>query len=180
MGADRDRERDQAARLELVLVRAADFHCVAGWSATDLHWEGVTFEAVYRAVGEPALLPGAAITHVVCRGLDGHPLDGDHGAPARLVSPRQYGYFNVKHLSRIEVLTAAPTRTKGPLIRSHPRGRVWEEERHGLAPAWLVRPFYRASIGPIRRMSARGAVDQSRFGRNQSSTSDCGSIRRSA
>lgn len=182
---------------------AADFHCVAGWSATDLRWEGVTFEAVYRAVVEPALLPGAAITHVVCRGLDGwesvltiedaladdvliaenldgHPLDGDHGAPARLVSPRQYGYFNVKHLSRIEVLTAAPTRTEGPLIRSHPRGRVWEEERHGLAPAWLVRPFYRALIGPIRRMSARGAVNQSRFGRSQSSTSDCGSIRRSA
>ncbi len=22
----------------------ADFHCVAGWSATDLRWEGVAFE----------------------------------------------------------------------------------------------------------------------------------------
>ena len=30
----------------------ADFHCVAGWSATDLSWEGVPFAAFYRAVIE--------------------------------------------------------------------------------------------------------------------------------
>ena len=49
----------------------ADFHCVAGWSATDLHWEGVPFGAFYRAIVEPALVPGAGITHVVFGGLDG-------------------------------------------------------------------------------------------------------------
>lgn len=158
----------------------ADFHCVAGWSATDLRWEGVSFETVYRAVIEPALRPGTSVTHVVCRGLDGwesvmtiedaladdvliaenldgHPLDGDHGAPARLVSPRQYGYVSVKHLSRIEVLTAAPKRAEGPLFRTHPRGRVWEEERHGLLPTWVVRPVYRTLIAPIRFLSSRGA-----------------------
>lgn len=158
----------------------ADFHCVAGWSATDLHWEGVSFETVYRTVIEPMLRPGTSVTHVVCRGLDGwesvmtiedaladdvliaenldgQPLDGDHGAPIRLVSPRQYGYFSVKHLSRIEVLTAAPKRAEGPLLRSHPRGRVWEEERHGLLPARVVRPVYRALIAPIRFLSSRGA-----------------------
>jgi DMSO/TMAO reductase YedYZ molybdopterin-dependent catalytic subunit len=163
---------------------AADFHCVAGWSATDLRWEGVAFETVYRTVVEPALLPGTAVTHVVCRGLDGwesvmtiedaladdvliaenldgRPLGGEHGAPARLVSPQQYGYFSVKHLSRIEVLTAAPKRTEGPLIRSHPRGRVWAEERHGLVPGWLVRPFYRGFIAPIKFLSARGAGNSS-------------------
>jgi DMSO/TMAO reductase YedYZ molybdopterin-dependent catalytic subunit len=26
----------------------ADFHCVAGWSATNLRWEGVAFETLYR------------------------------------------------------------------------------------------------------------------------------------
>jgi DMSO/TMAO reductase YedYZ molybdopterin-dependent catalytic subunit len=157
----------------------ADFHCVAGWSATDLRWEGVSFETFYRASIEPALQPGTSVTHVVCRGLDGwesvmtiedaladdvliaenlngHPLDGDHGAPVRLVSPRQYGYVSVKHLCRIEVLTAAPKRAEGPLFRTHPRGRVWEEERHGLLPAWVVRPVYRTLIGPIRFLSARG------------------------
>ena len=35
----------------------------------------------------------------------------DHGAPARLVSPRQYGYISTKHLCRIEVPNgAAPVR----------------------------------------------------------------------
>jgi DMSO/TMAO reductase YedYZ molybdopterin-dependent catalytic subunit len=163
---------------------AADFHCVAGWSATDLRWEGVSFETVYRAVIEPALLPGTSITHVVCRGLDGwesvitiedaladdvlialnldgHPLDGNHGAPVRLVSPQQYGHVSVKHLSRIEVLTAAPQRAEGPMLRTHPRARVWEEERHGLLPGWLVRPIYRTLIAPIRVLSSRGARNTS-------------------
>src|SRR3712207_5037538 len=35
-------------RRELV----ADFHCVAGWSATGLRWEGVAFETFYREVIE--------------------------------------------------------------------------------------------------------------------------------
>ncbi|MGH3588353.1 MAG: molybdopterin-dependent oxidoreductase [Pseudonocardia sp.] len=158
----------------------ADFHCVAGWSATDLRWEGVPFAAVYHGIVEPALRPGTTVTHLGCRGLDGwesvmlledaladdvliaenlngRPLDGDHGAPARLVSPRQYGYINVKHLSRIEVLEGAPTQHEGPLIRSHPRARVWAEERHGLVPGWLVRHVYRTLIAPIRILSARGA-----------------------
>jgi DMSO/TMAO reductase YedYZ molybdopterin-dependent catalytic subunit len=94
---------------------------------------------------------------LLAENLDGRPLDGDHGAPVRLVSPRQYGYISVKHLSRVEVLTAAPRSTEGPLLRSHPRGRVWEEERHGLLPGRVVRPFYRTLIGPIRFLSARGA-----------------------
>jgi DMSO/TMAO reductase YedYZ molybdopterin-dependent catalytic subunit len=162
---------------------AADFHCVAGWTATGLHWEGVSFETFYRALIEPALPPGTSITHIKCRGLDGwaavvtiddiladdvliaqhldgHPLDSDHGAPARLVSPSQYGYISVKHLSRVELLTTAPAITEGPLIRSHPRGRVWEEERHGLLPGRAVRPFYRALIRPIRYLSSRGARDR--------------------
>src|SRR5687767_5143207 len=50
----------------------ADFHCVAGWSATDLHWEGVAFETVYRTYLEPALPPGTSVTHLVFRGLDGY------------------------------------------------------------------------------------------------------------
>jgi DMSO/TMAO reductase YedYZ molybdopterin-dependent catalytic subunit len=158
----------------------ADFHCVAGWSATDLLWEGVPFETFYRTHLEPAIRPGASITHIGCRGLDGHegaftiediladdvlialnlngrPLDGDHGAPVRLVSPSQYGYFSIKHLSRVVLLTAAPPITEGPVIRSHPRGRVWEEERHGLLPGRVVRPFYRSLIRPIRYLSTRGS-----------------------
>ncbi len=163
----------------------ADFHCVAGWSATDLRWEGVPFAAFYRAHIEPALPAGTTVTHLRFRGLDGYaavvqledaladdvllaehldgaPLDSDHGAPVRLVSPSQYGYVNTKHLSRIEVHTSEP-KPSGPLLRSrlllrllgrHPRARVWEEERNQDLPAWVVRPVYRSLIGPIRRLSA--------------------------
>jgi DMSO/TMAO reductase YedYZ molybdopterin-dependent catalytic subunit len=162
----------------------ADFHCVAGWSATDLRWDGVPFEAFYRAVIEPALQPGVEITHVVFRGLDryrsvlliedaiadgvlvadrldGRPLDGDHGAPARLVSPGQYGYMSTKHLCRIEVHAGEPRRQRWTLVeswllRSHPRARVAREERHGLVPGWLVRPFYAALKAPLLALAARG------------------------
>ena len=42
------------------------------------------------------------------------------------------------------------------LIRSHPRARVWREERHAWFPAAAMRPIYRSLIRPIARLSARG------------------------
>lgn len=163
----------------------ADFHCVAGWSARNLRWEGVKFETVYRTFIEPALPPGTSVTHVVFSGrdgyqsvatiddalgddvliaerLDGRPLDSEHGAPARLVSPKQYGYVSTKHLYRIEVYTSEPKATYGSLrgqlamrlLSPHPRARVWKEERHRYVPSWLLRRAYRATIRPIVRHSA--------------------------
>jgi DMSO/TMAO reductase YedYZ molybdopterin-dependent catalytic subunit len=171
----------------------ADFHCVAGWSATGLRWEGVAFETFYRTIVEPSVRPGAPVTHLAFGGLDGfrsvatiadaladdvliaerldgRPLDGDHGAPARLVSPSQYGFVSVKHLCRIEVHTSAPAESYGDLSRlvdltlrgpfkPHPRARVWEEERHRYLPNRLVRPLYRLVAPPIRFLSARGSQD---------------------
>jgi hypothetical protein len=121
----------------------ADFHCVAGWSATDLCWEGVPFEAFYRAFIEP-LPPEQSVTHIAFGGLDryrsivtiedafaadvliaekldGRPLDPDHGAPVRIVSPpvrlRQY---------QTPLLDRAPhQRTSGelpPRFRQKPGG----------------------------------------------------------
>jgi len=163
----------------------ADFHCVAGWSATDLRWEGVAFATFYLRIIEPALQPGAPITHVVFRGLDryrsivaiqdalaedvliaerldGRALDSDHGAPVRLVSPSQYGFVSTKHLCRIDVHTGddhlQPLR-RAPLIEPHPRARAWEEERHRYLPAWAVRPIYRLLIPPFMFLSARGSSD---------------------
>ena len=148
----------------------ADFHCVAGWSVTGLHWEGVAFADVYQRLIAPAVPPGTTVTHVRVRGLDGEafvaelrdllaedvlladrldgrPLDGDHGAPLRLVSPAQYGYANIKHVCRIDVLAGAPPAGSPAFVdrvlQSHPRARVWEEERHGSLPSWLIRPIYR-------------------------------------
>jgi DMSO/TMAO reductase YedYZ molybdopterin-dependent catalytic subunit len=46
---------------------------------------------------------------LIAERLDGRPLDGNHGAPARLVSPHHYGFVSTKHLCRIELRTAEPT-----------------------------------------------------------------------
>lgn len=167
----------------------ADFHCVAGWSATNLHWEGVAFETFYRTIVEPSLQPDASVAHLAFGGLDGYrsivvledalaedvliadrldgrPLDGDHGAPARLVSPSQYGFVSTKHLCRIEVHTAPPAERYHPspivqvglqLVKPHRRARVWQEERHRYLPAWAVRPVYHRIIPAIRNLSRRGS-----------------------
>lgn len=164
----------------------ADFHCVAGWSATGLVWEGTPFTTFYRLRVEPALRPGATISHVVFEGLDGYqsvvlledaladdvliadrldgqPLNSDHGAPVRLVSPRQYGFVNTKHLCRIEFHTSPPADPdKWSPLAAHRRARVWEEERHRYLPARVVRPIYHRLIGPIRALSARGSEKRTR------------------
>ena len=167
----------------------SDFHCVAGWSATNLRWEGVAFETLYRTIIEPSISPGTRITHVVFEGLDryrsfvwledalandvliaeqlaGRPLDRDHGAPARLVSPSQYGFISVKHLCRIELHTSEPAESYHPatttqiglqLVKPHQRARVWNEERHRYLPACFVRPIYRLLVLPIKHLSAAGS-----------------------
>jgi DMSO/TMAO reductase YedYZ molybdopterin-dependent catalytic subunit len=162
--------------------QTADFHCVAGWSATHLEWKGVPFTAFYRAFVEPALVAGANVTHLGFGGLDGYrsyvtledalagdvliaellggrSLDPDHGAPVRLVSPSQYGFVSTKHLCLIDVRTAAPAKPFGrtPLIQAHPRARVWEEERHRYLPARALRPVYRLLVPPFMHLSARGS-----------------------
>lgn len=170
----------------------ADFHCVAGWSATGLCWEGVALGTFYARTIEPRLLPNTTVTHVVFGGLDGYrwtalfadavredvliadrldsrPLDADHGAPARIVSPDQYGYVSVKHLHQIELLTSEPAENHGapssfaefalrsPLIKPHRRARVWNEERHRYLPGWALRTPYRVLIPALRSLSARGS-----------------------
>jgi DMSO/TMAO reductase YedYZ molybdopterin-dependent catalytic subunit len=152
----------------------ADFHCVAGWSARGLRWEGVPLREILR--------PSAAATHARFAGLDGHwavmlledaladgvlladrldgaPLGANHGAPVRLVAPAHYGFVNVKHLCRIELLTAQPAQSTGAAsgpaglglrllgYRRFTRARVWEEERHAVLPARVIRLVGRV-IGP--------------------------------
>lgn len=160
----------------------SDFHCVAGWSATGLQWEGIPFEVLYSEVIRPAVDPRQRISRLEFGGLDGYRvlvaaedalssdvlvaerLDGralepDHGAPIRLVSPNQYGYISVKHLSRIKLhgpespgTSLAPTMR---LLAPHPRARVWEEERHRYLHGRGLRLPYRLLSVPIRVLSDR-------------------------
>ncbi|QYG92403.1 molybdopterin-dependent oxidoreductase [Iamia sp. SCSIO 61187] len=120
----------------------ADFHCVAGWTASARRWEGIPFAAFYDAVVARTVPAGVEITHVALTGLDGYrsvalledlrgddvlladhldgaPLDGAHGAPLRLVSPGQYGYVNTKHLGRIELHPSEPKGRFHPSLRTH-------------------------------------------------------------
>ena len=98
---------------------------------------------------------------LIAEQLDGRPLDGDHGAPVRLVSPSQYGFVSTKHLCRIELRTAEPTDVNATpvdrLLAAHPRARVWQEERHRHVPGRPLRVPYRLLIPPIRWLSARGS-----------------------
>jgi DMSO/TMAO reductase YedYZ molybdopterin-dependent catalytic subunit len=160
--------------------QTSDFHCVAGWTAIGLRWEGVGFTTFYRSIIEPRLSPTTTVTHVVFRGLDHYraiariddaleedvlladrlddePLSLAHGAPLRLISPRQYGYMSAKHLCAIEIHASAPPARRDPvLFRRHPRARVWQEERNGVLPAVIVRPVYRSLIRLFMRRSAQG------------------------
>jgi DMSO/TMAO reductase YedYZ molybdopterin-dependent catalytic subunit len=171
-----------ARRLEVPVSRlaelerrtiTADFHCVAGWSAQDLHWGGVAFRKFYETVIVPEAQPEPGVSHILFRGVDGYrstltlddafendvlladqlggtALNRTHGAPVRLVSPKQYGYKSTKHLCRIELHTreaadgherAAPNILL-KLLGPHPRARVSEEERHRYLPAWVLRRIY--------------------------------------
>jgi len=153
----------------------ADFHCVAGWSARGLNWGGVPFRTIYEALIEKVATPG--ISHLTFAGidgfravvtlddalnedvmvadhLDGAPLGGYHGGPARLVSPRQYGYKSTKYLNSIELHTTEPRDGHADfvaglflwLVKAHPRARVAAEERHRYLPSWALRRIYSTLI----------------------------------
>ena len=158
----------------------ADFHCVTGWTAQGLHWGGVSFRTFYESVIAPEAGPEPGVSHILFQGADGYratlalddafdddvlladqlggtALDNDHGAPVRLLSPKQYGYKSTKHLCCIELHTREPAadHRKGFvrflvwLVKPHPRARVSEEERHRYLPAWVVRGIYRMLIRPF-------------------------------
>jgi len=109
----------------LALPRAdqtSDFVCVTGWSVDDVRWRGVRFADLLAAAGplpaaralrfesaekpyvdslslEQAMTPDAMLAY----GMDDEPLTREHGAPARVVMPRMYGYKGVKWVQRIVV-----------------------------------------------------------------------------
>lgn len=98
--------------------------CVEGWSATG-HWTGVRVRDLLAMVGAPAgcrlraesLETGTAYTHAVlpashCRdplsllalGLNGAPLEADHGYPCRIIAPNLPGVMQTKWVGRLVVL----------------------------------------------------------------------------
>jgi DMSO/TMAO reductase YedYZ molybdopterin-dependent catalytic subunit len=185
-GAVAHRLEVPVSRLTQLKRRAitADFHCVAGWTVQDLRWGGVAFRTFYESVIVPEAKPEPGVSHILFRGADGFrstltvndalendvlladqlaeaALTGNHGAPVRLVSPKQYGYKSTKHLCCIELHTREPADGHDKtvpdflltLLKAHPRARVSEEERHRYLPAWAVRGLYWKLVG--RAVAAR-------------------------
>lgn len=138
-------------------------HCVTTWSVDGLRWGGHRLAPMVAKLDRdppPFAVVGAADAAaavfrtedlladdvMLATHLDGAPLTPRHGAPLRLVSPRQYGYKNVKHVVSVDFRTTEPASTLGP--KEHLRARVAEEERHARLPAWAVRLPYRLTIIP--------------------------------
>ena len=149
-----------------------DFHCVTTWTYRGLRWRGVRLvDVVAGLLGDD--LPPYLVVHaddrqsaiyltedvaqpdvLLATHLDGEPLTRRHGAPLRLISPRQYGYKNVKHVCRLDFRSSEPESTLGP--KEHLRARVAEEERHSTLPNWAVRVPYRLTVVPTALAGDRG------------------------
>jgi DMSO/TMAO reductase YedYZ molybdopterin-dependent catalytic subunit len=117
------------ARLQ-ALPRAeqtSTFHCVTGWTVEHVHWSGVRFHDLLAQVKplpqayalrfvsaerpyEDSLTLAQALEPdaMLAFGMDHKPLTRPHGAPARVVIPRMYGYKGVKWLQRIELVGKQP------------------------------------------------------------------------
>ena len=99
------------------------FHCVTGWTVSNVHWRGVRLSTLWDMVQPTAeakfanfismeqpyvdtlsmaqtTLPQVMLAHT----MGDAPLSRAHGAPMRLIIPEMYGYKNVKWLHRIELV----------------------------------------------------------------------------
>jgi len=106
--------------------QVSTFHCVTGWTVTDVRWGGVRLRDVlgpakphprahairFVSAEQPyddfLTLEQAGLTDVMLAyEMDGKPLPRVHGAPIRLVIPEMYGYKNVKWVERLELVPKA-------------------------------------------------------------------------
>ncbi len=96
------------------------FHCVTGWSVSNVLWEGVRASTIadlvkpkpsakyvtFQSLEAPYVdqLTRAQFElgdTMLARHMNGKPVKREHGAPLRLVIPQMYGYKGVKWLAEI-------------------------------------------------------------------------------
>jgi len=102
--------------------QVSDFRCVTGWGVDGVRWAGVRFADLLAAARplpaakgltfvsaedpyvDTLTLPQAlARDAMLAYDMDRRPLTRAHGAPARVVMPRMFGYKGVKWVERIVV-----------------------------------------------------------------------------
>jgi hypothetical protein len=100
--------------------QVSTFHCVTGWTVSNVHWEGIRAQTIADLVK-----PKPSATHVtfqslegpyvdqltreqfelpdtmIARHMEGKPVSRQHGAPLKLVIPQMYGYKGVKWVTDI-------------------------------------------------------------------------------
>jgi len=124
--------------------QVSTFHCVTGWTVSNVHWAGFRIKdlldqvkpragatAIRFTSAEPgyndsltldqAMLPDVLLAYE----MDGAPLTRPHGAPLRLVIPDMYGYKNVKWITKLELLP-------------QPAAGYWEQHGYDVN-AWVGR-----------------------------------------
>jgi len=120
---------DRPVRLDITRLRGlaqreqvSDFHCVTGWSVPGVKWRGVGFAELLALAGPKPAATALTFTSaeqpyvdtitleqldqpdaMLALDMDGAPLTQEHGAPARVVMPKMYGYKGVKWVDRITV-----------------------------------------------------------------------------
>ena len=115
-----------------MVEQVSDFHCVEGWSVREIKWRGFRFSEIlkrvkpnkeakyvtFHALGETRSRPAgqghyiesfsieALLDHkrqvILALDMNGRPLEHDHGAPLRVISPFDLGYKSIKYVHRIE------------------------------------------------------------------------------
>jgi len=94
-----------------------------------------------------ALDPSARV--LIAWGMNGEPLNADHGAPLRLIIPGWYGMGSVKWLARLDVLTApyvGQFQTKSYVYEW--QDRPWEPVRAMRPKALITDPVAEATLAP--------------------------------
>jgi DMSO/TMAO reductase YedYZ molybdopterin-dependent catalytic subunit len=122
-------------------------HCVTTWSKFDMHWSGVSVDALLSAVGVP---PSASFVMVtshtgyttnlplddvvggkawVAWEVDGAALPAQHGGPARFLVPHLYFWKSAKWVSGMHLMDHDE---QGFWERNgyHDRGDPWLEQRY--------------------------------------------------
>jgi DMSO/TMAO reductase YedYZ molybdopterin-dependent catalytic subunit len=120
------------------------FHCVTGWTVSNVHWEGIRASTIARLVKpKPSAkyvtfqsLEAPYVDQLtraqfelgdtmLARHMNGKPVTREHGAPLRLVIPQMYGYKGVKWLAEIRYDKA-------------PAAGFWEQRGYDI-DAWIGR-----------------------------------------
>jgi DMSO/TMAO reductase YedYZ molybdopterin-dependent catalytic subunit len=120
------------------------FHCVTGWTVSNVHWEGIrasTIAALVKPKPEARYVTFQSLEApyidqlsreqfelkdtMLARHMNGKPVSREHGAPLRVVVPQMYGYKGVKWLREIRYDAA-------------PGAGFWEQRGYDI-DAWVGR-----------------------------------------